>query len=200
MDGEGGVANGSILEISSTYTSILVGGVHRVEEERPRLILYQALPQGRKMDAVVQWSVELGAAAVIPFSCSRSRPLDNKVNGRHERWCKIAAESSRVAGRPYLPEVAEACDWTETLEKIGNTEISLMADEEGGERPSVALDGEDPAEVGLVIGPEGGFSDEERRDLHAKGARLVTLGSTVLRTETAGMVLLSAVRCHFALL
>ncbi|MBN2026263.1 MAG: 16S rRNA (uracil(1498)-N(3))-methyltransferase [Actinobacteria bacterium] len=200
MDGMGGVANGSILEISSTYTSIVVGEVYRVEEERPRMILYQALPQGNKMDAVVQWSVELGAAAVVPFCCSRSRPMDHNVNRRHKRWCRIAEESSRVAGRPYLPEVGEVCSWPDLLEKIGRTEMAIMADETGGERPSVALDGEDPAELGLAIGPEGGFSSTERCELLAEGARPVTLGQTVLRTETAGMVLLAAARSHFGLL
>lgn len=199
MDGMGGMADGSILEISSSYTSILVGEVRRVEEERPRMILFQALPQGKKMDAVVQWSVELGAASVIPFACSRSRPLDDNVNGRHQRWCKIASESSRVAGRPYLPEIGKACDWTELLEKIENAEMALVADEAGGERPSAVLDGKDPDKVGLVIGPEGGFSTEERKDLYAF-AMPVTLGQTVLRTETAGMVLLAAVKCHFGLL
>ena len=119
MDGRGGIALGSIGEITPTHTEIIVGEVHRMEEELPRLILCQALPQGRKMDAVVQWSVELGAVSIIPFACSRSRPLDHNIEGRHERWCRIALESSRVAGRPYLPEVGEACSWTELLERIG---------------------------------------------------------------------------------
>lgn len=200
MDGTGGVASGSILEISSHSTLIQVEGVCTVEEERPRLMLFQALPQGNKMDAVVQWGVELGAAAINPFACSRSRTLDHSVNDRHERWCRIALESSRVAGRPYLPEIGNACSWTELVEEIGKMEVALVADEAGGDRPGVALHGEDPVEVGLVIGPEGGFSTTERRDLLARGARPVTLGQTVLRTETAGMVLMVAVRCHFGLL
>jgi 16S rRNA (uracil1498-N3)-methyltransferase len=139
----------------------------------------------------------------LPSISSRICPvriLDKTVHDRLERWCKIATETSRVAGRAYLPEIKKACSWTELLEELEAIEVVVMADETGGARPGAALSGEDPVEVGLVIGPEGGFSEAERRDLLEKGARPVTLGETVLRTETAGMVLMAAVRCHLGML
>jgi 16S rRNA (uracil1498-N3)-methyltransferase len=201
MDGKGAIARGKILEISRACTSVMVEEVRLVEEERPLLKLFQALPQGRKMDSVVQWSAELGAAVVTPFACSRSHVLDVSVEKRFERWCRIAMESSRVAGRPYLPEISKARGWDEVLYELADVEVVLVADEVGGARPHDALgDAMVPEAVGLVIGPEGGFTQVEREDLLAGGALPVSLGDTVLRTETAGMVLMAAVRCRYGLL
>ena len=200
MDGKGCIARGSILSISPTRTSIAVDEITEVERERPRIKLFQALPQGKKMDDVVQWSVELGADAVVPFSCRRSRSLDDAVRKRYERWRKIALESSRVAGRPFLPEINEALTWEGLLAETEACDVMIMADETGGTRPRDALAAVDAQEIGLVIGPEGGFTEEERIELLEMGARPVTLGATVLRTETAGMVLMAAVRCHYGLL
>ncbi len=200
LDGEGGIGKGTILEITSGSTAIEVGEVSRVEEERPRMHLYQALPRGAKMDAVVQQAVELGAAAVAPFASERSHVLDEAARKRTGRWRKLALASSRVAGRPFLPRVLEARSWEDALRDISAMEAALFADEAGGERPGEALAGIVPGELGLVIGPEGGFSDGERAALAGAGARPVTLGGTVLRAETAGMVLLAAARCRYGLL
>lgn len=200
MDGKGHIARGSILAISSTHTSIAVDEIITVERERPRMELFQALPQGRKMDDVVQLSVELGAASVVPFSCRRSRPQDAATRKRLERWRRIALESSRVAGRPYLPEIREALTWAELLAETESRDIMIVADEKGGKRPQDVLPAAETGEIGLVIGPEGGFAGTERKDLIERGASPVSLGPTLLRTQTAGMVLMAAVRCHYGIL
>ncbi len=200
LDGKGNIGHGILLEITSAHTVVMVEGSCRVQEERPRLCLFQALPQGTKMDSVVQWSVELGAAVVAPFACTRSRVLDSALEKRVDRWRKIALESSRVAGRPFLPEVRKARSWDDALRELAAMKSAIFADEAGGVKPSVVLDGPLPDELGLMIGPEGGFCDEEREELVGSGIRPVTLGSTLLRTETAGLVLLAAVRCHYGML
>ena len=200
LDGHGGVGRGSIGELAPAYTLVVIESVRRVEEERPRLHIFQALPRGAKMDHVVQWSVGLGAASVTPFSCSRSRAVDDALEKRIIRWRKIAVESSRVAGRPYLPLIRQALHWEEAMDELRGLDAVLYADERGGDRPGQALSGIAPGDLGLVIGPEGGFADAEREDLIKVEGSAVTLGDIVLRTETAGLVLMAAVRCHYGLL
>lgn len=200
LDGQGSVGRAAIIEVASTKTVVEIEGIHRIEEERPRLHLFQALPRGAKMDHVVQWGVELGAATIEPFSSRRSRPLDEAVERRIERWRKIAVESSRVAGRSYLPYIRRPLYWQEALEALRDPEVVLIADEAGGKRPAEALKDLMPEDLGLIIGPEGGFTDTERKDLRGLGAIPVTLGDTILRTETAGLVLLAAVRCHYKMI
>ena len=200
LDGLGNVGRGTITGITSARTTLNVKEVSRAREERPRLYLYQAVPHGSKMDLVVQWSVELGAAVLVPFSSARSRKADVSLEKRVQRWRKIALETSRLAGRPFLPEVMEIKSWDEVVRMLDNLGAALLADETGGVRPAQALAEEEPDELGLFIGPEGGFSVEEKESLLAGGAIPVTLGNTILRTETAGMVLLAAVRCHYGLL
>lgn len=200
LDGMGGMGSGTVTEITADHTALTVSEVLHEQEKRPRLYLFQALPQGSKIDLVIQWGVELGCAVLVPFASARSRKVDIGLENRLQRWRKIALESSRLAGRPFLPEVTEIKDWEEALRMLDNLEVVLIADEAGGVRPTVALAGRSPDELGLCIGPEGGFSQEEREKLLAGGAIPVTLGDTVLRTETAGMVLLAAVRCHYGLL
>ena len=200
LDGRGMVGRGAIVEMTSSHTVIAVEEIRRVGEEKPRLHLYQALPRMRKMDDVVQWGVELGASSITPFSCQRSLPVPKPASKRMERWRRIALESSRVAGRPYLPVIAPPLPWEDVLDGLRDLGAVLFADEAGGERVSAALGGRRPGELGLLVGPEGGFSDGERGDLAGVGAVPVSLGRTILRTETAGMVLMVAVRCHYGLL
>ena len=79
-------------------------------------------------------------------------------------------------------------------------DASLYADQERGKRPSEALEDGFSKDLALLVGPEGSFTAEEREGLSRLGASPVTLGRSILRTETAGLVLVAAVRCHFGLL
>lgn len=200
LNGEGLVAWGRVAEITSFRAVIDVSTCDRLEEEKPRMHLYQALPQGRKMDEVIQRCVELGVHAVHPFSCARSKSLDVVDKNKMRRWKKIAVESSRIAGRAHLPRIEETVVWGAMIEGLPNMDLVIMADEEGGEKTSQALQGAHPNDLGLIIGPEGGFSDREREELAGADAKAVTLGVFILRTETAGAVLVAAARCHLGLL
>jgi 16S rRNA (uracil1498-N3)-methyltransferase len=200
LDGRGGSGHGTIEEITPTHTLVVVNDSAHVIEELPKMHLFQGLPHGSKMDEVVQRGVELGAASLHPFATSRSRVPDASLARKVERWRRIALEASRVAGRAYLPEIAEIKSWDEAMRHLRNMDAALFADEAGGVRPASALAEERPAELALVVGPEGGFTHKERESMFGAGARPVTLGSNVLRTETAGMVLLAAVRCRYDLL
>jgi len=200
LDGKGLVARGLVEEITSSRAVLDILGREEVEEEKPRIHLYQAIPQGRKMDEVIRRCVELGVHAIHPFACARSRPLDSVDQNKLERWRRLAVEASRTAGRAYLPRVGEVVEWGEMVKGLREMDAVIMADEQGGERPSRALGAATIVNLGLIIGPEGGFTDEERKALMEAGAGPVTLGRLILRTESAGAVLVTAVRCHLELL
>jgi 16S rRNA (uracil1498-N3)-methyltransferase len=200
MDGCGLVGRASIHEITPMQSIIVVEELVKMDEEQPRLHLYQAIPGAKKMDTVVRGAVESGICFIIPFSCHRSGSTRELSSGKMERWRKIALETSRLAGRSYLPEVSEPLDWDGALQSLCCLDRILYADERGGERPALTLGDEIPEELGLMVGPEGGFTDVEREDLAARGARAVTLGKNIMRTDTAGLVLTAAVRCHYGLL
>jgi 16S rRNA (uracil1498-N3)-methyltransferase len=200
LDGEGRVGAASIAEITARDTTLQIVSITCLKEETPRLHLFQALPAGRKIEPALQTCVELGAHAITPFSSRRSRGLGTADPSRMARWRKLALESSRLAGRAYLPVIEEPLTWEKTLKAMRGLDVVIFADETGGDRPCDALRDAVPADLALAIGPEGGFCDEERDDLDAIGALPVTLGGNILRTETAGHVLLAAVRCHYGML
>ncbi|MDY6794240.1 MAG: RsmE family RNA methyltransferase [Actinomycetota bacterium] len=197
MDGAGRVGKASVTEISRDRTMIEVEGISVVEGKRPRLHLYQAIPKGKKMDRVVQSAVEMDVSSITPFHSGRSVMPGKGEGARLERWRRIAVEASRVAGRAYLPEVGSPLRWEEILDNLKSLDLTLMADEAGGYRPTEALEGRLPGDLGMVVGPEGGFTRDERFELRDMGATAITLGDLILRTETAALALTAAVKCHF---
>jgi 16S rRNA (uracil1498-N3)-methyltransferase len=197
LDGAGLVAKGRIVSMSASESVIEVSGREQSGEEIPRLELFQAMLPPAKMDRVVQDCSEAGVAALTPFSCERSRRIDDNVGERMQRWRRVAIEAWRLSGRPYMPEVREPLPWESFLNRLDDSEGVLFADEAGGRKPGEALKAKSPQRVVLIIGPEGGFSNKERDRLEMAGARPVTLGKGIFRAETAGLVLIVAVRCHY---
>lgn len=200
LDGKGLTGRGRIVEINNEKTTVIVEEVERFEREIPRLHLYQALLAGAKMDRVVQDCTEAGAAFVVPFSCSRSKKIDDAVGERLNRWRRLSLEAWRLTGRPYKPDVADLLGWEYLVSRLDDMEMVVFADERGGVRPAEALCEERCGDVALLIGPEGGFSDEERNELSSLGGKPVTLGSGIFRAETAGLALILAARCHYGFL
>lgn len=200
LDGKGLTGRGRILEIDYEKTTVMVEEVERFEREIPRLHLYQALLAGAKMDRVAQDCTEAGAASMVPFSCNRSRKIDEAAGQRLNRWRRLSLEAWRLTGRPYRPDVADLLGWENLVSRLYDMAMVVFADESGGVRPAEALCEECCDDVALLIGPEGGFSDEERDELYSLGGKPVTLGSGIFRAETAGSALILAARCHYGYL
>jgi len=164
-----------------------------------RMFLLQALPKADKMDLVIQKAVELGVYAVIPVVTERCvvRLDEKKAEKRILRWNRIAESAAKQARRSRVPEVTRPLTLTEALAKIesASAEVRLIPYEHetdmnetrrrlGGVRPGM--------DVAVLIGPEGGFAKTEVEEARASGFAPVSLGSRILRTETAGLCLLSA--------
>ena len=158
------------------------------------VVLAQALAKGEKMDLVVQKATELGAARIVPFASERTvvRLDAERGPGRAERWRRVAQEAARQCGRADVPMIDEPAGWDRVL--------GLLRDEPG--RRGLLLDPEESKlrlgaaargarKLLLAVGPEGGFSSQERERARQGGLLPAGLGPLVLRTETAGLAALA---------
>lgn len=166
-----------------------------------RIILFQGLPKGDKMEWIVQKAVELGAYSIVPFAAKRSVvKLDEKKAAKKQaRWQLIAKGAAEQSGRGIIPEVSTVRTFAEALGMAGELDVVLVPYEleEGMKETVRILEEIAPGQsVGIFIGPEGGFEEEEVERAKAAGAHAVTLGKRILRTETAGLTALSILMYH----
>ena len=166
-----------------------------------KIYLFQGLPKQDKMELIVQKSVELGAYQVIPVATKRAVvKLDaKKAKKKVERWQQIAVSAAKQAGRGIIPAVGEVCTYAQALKYAEELDVVLIPYElaEGMEKTKQIIVEIRPGQsVGIFIGPEGGFEEEEVALAMKTGANPVTLGKRILRTETAGLTMLSVLMFH----
>lgn len=159
----------------------------------PRVTLAQALAKGEKMDTVVRQATELGVLRIVPFAAERSvvRLEPAKAAARTERWRRIAESAAKQAHRADVPQVDEPVALPDLPSALAGTTILVAwedADGAPGIAAALAAAGAAAPGVSVIIGPEGGLTDGEVALLRDAGATCVSLGPTILRTETAGVV------------
>ncbi|MDR2355504.1 MAG: 16S rRNA (uracil(1498)-N(3))-methyltransferase [Clostridiales Family XIII bacterium] len=166
-----------------------------------RIALFQGLPKAAKMDAIVQKAVELGVAEIYPVACARSVAAGEAVSEhRLARWRKISAEAAKQCRRGLTPQLHPVLAFDAALAKMCGFALPLFPYECETERSlKSCLRGlsAKPADIALIIGPEGGFSGEEADALVAAGAVSVSLGAAILRTETAGPAAVAMILYEF---
>jgi 16S rRNA (uracil1498-N3)-methyltransferase len=191
FDGRGGrfraVLSGDALEIQEALPS----GSRRVDA-----VLVQALAKGEKMDLVVRKATELGAARIVPLGAERATVRLDRVRGeaRAARWRRIAQEAARQCGRADVPRVDEPLGWDGVISLVRaepDRRALLLDPGEGAVRLGEAARG--MSRLLIAVGPEGGFSPEERRHAMENGFVSAAMGPLVLRTETAGLAALAVV-------
>lgn len=165
-------------------------------ELESRLYLFQGLPKNDKMEWIVQKAVELGVYEVIPVSMKRCVvKLDAKKAAKKvERWNSISESAAKQAGRSIIPKVTEVLAYEQALEKAKELDVVLVPYELADkieETKQIIAGIQKGQSVGIFIGPEGGFEREEVDLAIRSGAVPVTLGRRILRTETAGLTMLS---------
>lgn len=181
--------------------------LHIIEEkigntELPsKIYLFQGLPKSDKMELIVQKSVELGVYEIIPVSTKRAVvKLDaKKARKKVERWNSIAEGGAKQSGRTVIPKVREVMTYKEALTYAKTLDIVLVPYElADGMNKTKEIIGriEKGQSIGIFIGPEGGFEKEEVEQAMETGAEPITLGKRILRTETAGLTILSILMYH----
>lgn len=164
-----------------------------------KIYLFQGLPKADKMELIIQKAVELGVYEVIPVAMTRSIvKLDEKKAGKKvARWQGIAESAAKQSGRAIIPEVSMPMSFKEALSFARDLDAVIVPYEksEGIEESKAIIDrlcnDEAVRSIGIFIGPEGGFADDEIDQLVEDGADSITLGRRILRTETAGLATLS---------
>lgn len=166
-----------------------------------KIYLFQGLPKNDKMELIVQKAVELGVWEVIPVSTKRAVvKLDaKKALKKVERWNAISESGAKQSGRTIIPKVTSVMTYREALSYAEQLDVVMIPYElaEGMEETKQFIDAIQPGQsVGVFIGPEGGFEREEVEFAIQKGARPITLGKRILRTETAGLAVLAVLMYH----
>ena len=161
-----------------------------------RIYLFQGLPKADKMELIIQKSVELGAYEIIPVETKRCVvKLDGKKAAKKvERWQQIAESAAKQSKRMLIPEIHEVMTYKQALEFAKQLDVKLIPYElaKGMKETREILSQIKPGQsIGIFIGPEGGFEEEEVAKALEAGAHAITLGRRILRTETAGLAILS---------
>ena len=185
-----------ITELNPGEITVQVLKETEAAELPARLILYQGLPKGEKMELIIQKAVELGVYEIVPVATKRVVvKLDAKKEEKKRlRWQSIAESAAKQAGRALIPQVAPCMNFDKALRMCNGLDAALIPYEkaEGMQhaRDQVrALHGKHS--IGIFIGPEGGFEESEIEAARGAGAVPITLGHRILRTETAGLTMLS---------
>ena len=164
-------------------------------EPEVKVTLFQGVPKAGKMETIIQKCVELGVHAITPVFMERTVVVEKGNFGKKlERWQKVADEAVKQCRRGLIPEIKDQLRFREMVSQLGDFDLVLFPYEnESGYSIKDCLRNlsSKPASVAIIIGPEGGFADSEAELLDEAGAVRVTLGKTILRTETAGMAALA---------
>ena len=192
MDGAGGRFRAEIAEISGDTVRARI--VEPLDSHEPpvRITVYEGVPKADKLDFIAQKLTELGASALIPVKMERCVvKLDDKDGKmRRERLEKIAREAAKQCNRALPPAVSLPLTWKQALSEMAKHDLLLIPweDARGTRLKDVFAERPGAKDIGIVIGPEGGMSAAEVDAMLTLGARTVTLGPRILRTETAAVV------------
>ena len=196
-----GSAQQYICEIASytdTEAVLRIVDIEGASAELPaEITLFQGLPKGEKFELILQKSTELGAVRIVPVSMARCvvKPDPKKEGKKLERYRKIVESAAKQSRRNRIPEVMPVMSLREAVSYASGQGMKLLfayEKAEDSEETRRVIGSIRPGErIGIVIGPEGGFADEEAKSLRDAGAGTVTLGKRILRTETVPLYLLS---------
>jgi 16S rRNA (uracil1498-N3)-methyltransferase len=156
---------------------------------QPRLVVVQALPKGDRGETAVETLTEVGVDVIVPWQSERSiaRWSGERAERGRSRWLATARAAGKQSRRAWLPEVAELASTADVAALLADAELGVVLHEEGPV-PLRDLDCPTAGEVVLVVGPEGGLSPQELDLFAAAGALVARMGTSVMRTSTAGTV------------
>lgn len=173
------------------------------EENNVKIDIYQGLPKSDKMELIIQKSIELGVNAIIPVEMKRCVvKLEAKdENKKIQRWQKIAESAAKQSGRSTIPEIKRKVNIQDIIKTIKEYDAVIVAYENEKENKlknellkiKEIKANEEKISIAIIIGPEGGLEEKDVEQLKENGAKIVTLGDRILRTETVALNILSII-------
>lgn len=175
----------------------------KISESEPqvKVTVFQGIPKADKMEQIIQKCVELGVFCIVPVKTDRCI-AKVKDNEKIKRWNKISREAVKQCGRGVVPKVMEPVSFKDALNLMKEMDVSLMPYEvlgHDGEHglKEILKDNKNAREIGIIIGPEGGFSDSEAKLAGESGIKTIGLGKRILRTETVASSVLSVIMYEY---
>ena len=187
-DGAGLMAECVVTESGRDTLRLDVLARHRQPAPRPRIVVVQALPKGDRGELAVETMTEVGVDEIVPWAAARcvTRWRPERRDKALARWRGVAREAGKQARRAWLPEVPDLATTGQVADRVAAAAGAVVLHETAVTRLS-SLDLPADGEIVVVVGPEGGLTDEEITTFTAAGGRVARLGPTVLRTSTAGV-------------
>lgn len=173
--------------------------INESSESNIKITVFQGLPKADKMELIIQKSVELGAYEITPVEMKRcvvQLKEKDKVK-KIERWQKISEVAAKQSGRNIIPKINSIISIKEICNEFLNFDLIILAYENEKENTLKnvlkSLKVKENINIGIIIGPEGGFDEHEVESLKQYGAKIITLGKRILRTETAALNMISVI-------
>lgn len=190
-DGDGRDYECEITEITKKAVIAKITDIFTNDNEPDiKLTLYQALPKADKMELVIQKCIEIGVDRIVPVKTEHAVvKLEGKEEKKLQRWNKIAEAAAKQCGRGKIPIVDRVMTFKEAINEAISLDSAIIPYEKEKENSlKTFAKGFKGKSIGIFIGPEGGFSNDEVDFAISNGVKSVTLGKRILRTETAGLV------------
>lgn len=191
-DGTGGLAECTVVGAEPDRLALAVLRRSRLRPPDPRFVVVQALPKGDRAELAVDLLTEVGADEIVPWASARTVPQWKGERGERAlaRWRSASREAAKQSRRAWLPYVADLHTTRQVCALIAGSAGAAVLDQDA-RLPLADAPLPTSGDILLVVGPEGGLTEGEATAFRASGARPVRLGSTVLRTSTAGAAALA---------
>ncbi len=201
FDGSGYEYYSKLTEIDKGFCKAeIISKSYSEQEPSVSVTIYQGIPKSGKMEDIIQKSVELGAVSIVPVAmdrCVSKIESGKKEAEKIKRWNKVAVSAAKQCGRGIIPTVEPPLSFKQAIEKLKEHDLALMPYEVLGHNGEAglknALKESSAKTIGVIIGPEGGFSDGEASFAMDNGIVTVGLGKRILRTETVSSAIISAI-------
>ncbi|GAA0122187.1 MAG: 16S rRNA (uracil(1498)-N(3))-methyltransferase [Clostridium argentinense] len=187
---------GKLIDINKKEVQVeILKEIELNNESNIKVHLFQGMPKSTKMDLIVQKNTELGIRSITPVITERVVVKNDSDFKKVDRWNRIALEACKQSKRSLIPNIDTPIEFHELLIKLKDMDLIVVPyenkEEYGIKKLTEDLGNDEIKNIAIVIGPEGGFEEEEILKLEEAGAYIITLGPRILRTETAGFVALS---------
>ena len=196
-DGQGRECLCTVTDVAPNAISLVVESSQESKSEPAVAVsVYMAFPKADKLEHVIQKATELGAFEIVAFPSARcvSKPDDKSLSKKKERWQKIAASAAEQSGRGRIPQVVVLGSYREALARGANADKAILFYEnERATTLKMAMEEGTYQSVSVLTGPEGGLEEREVEQAKDAGFQICTLGSRILRCETAPLCALSAI-------
>jgi 16S rRNA (uracil1498-N3)-methyltransferase len=193
FNGEGGEFSATLLDEDPRSASVIINSFTDKNRESPLSIsLIQGLSRSEHMDLSIQKATELGVTEIIPVICQRSTNLNkNRTSKKQKRWNQIAISACEQSGRNLLPNIHQLTAFDKAINKISDSTRLVL---DPGATQGIKSIGINNTSICILSGPEGGLSQHEINTLSDAGYNRINFGPRILRTETAGPAIITALQ------